>query len=294
MKLNFHHLRAFAEVARTGSFTGAAEYLHLTQPAVSKAVSSLEEILGIALLERTSRQVKLTQAGVSLFSHARSIFALEQAALQDIEERRGLRKGCLHIGASTTIATYWLGRDLAIFLERYPQMDIRVSSGNTETMVHQVLEGWVELALVEGPVDEERLNCELWHNEPLLLVTKPGVEREHLEHCRWILREEGSGTARVVAETLAHLGIVPARQIIVQSNQAAVQMVVAGVGVAIVPAIMAAHHLEQGELTCIPWLQGDLQRPLSKISLKGRPVSPARAAFESFLGETQGQTNRSS
>ncbi|MBW8066686.1 MAG: LysR family transcriptional regulator [Ferrovum sp.] len=289
MKLNFHHLRAFAEVARTGSFTGAAECLYLTQPAISKAVGSLEEVLGIALLERTSRQVKLTEAGVSLFSHARSIFALEQAALQDIEERRGLRKGCLHIGASTTIATYWLGQDLALFLERYPQIDIRVSSGNTETMVHQVLEGLVEVALVEGPVDEERLNCELWDNEPLLLVTKPGVERAHLGQCRWILREEGSGTARVVAEILTHLGIVPARQVVVQSNQAAVQMVVAGVGVAIVPAIMAAHHLERGELACIPWSQGELQRSLSKISLKGRPASPARAAFESFLGETRGQ-----
>ncbi|NDU86019.1 MAG: LysR family transcriptional regulator [Ferrovum sp.] len=290
MNINFHHLRAFTEVARQGSFTLAAEQLHLTQPAVSKAVGNLEDVLGISLLERTSRQVKLTPAGEALFAHARSIFTLEQAALEDLAARRGLRKGRLTIGASTTIAAYWLAQDLTHFLELYPDLEVRVSSGNTQTMAHQVLEGEVEVALVEGPVADERLDCRLWRNEPLVLVAAAHLAGHGLmvEHCRWILREEGSGTGLVVAGYLARKGLTPAHRVVVESNQAAVQMVVAGAGVAMVPAIMAAPYLSRGELQQLPWTGEELLRPLSKITLRGRPPSPARQAFERLLGENLG------
>lgn len=285
MNIHFTALRAFYEVGRCGSFTEAAERLCLTQPAISKGVSGLEASLGIALLERTSRQVSLTEAGQGLWLHARSIFALERAALDEMAQWRGVRRGRLHIGASTTIASYWLAHDLAQFLRSYPDMDIEVSSGNTRSIVQRVSEGEVEMALVEGPVQENHLDCQWWRNEPMRLVRAPfiSVTGNALAEQRWVLREQGSGTARVVEHYLERAGISPRQQVIVESNQAVVELVVAGCGVAIVPEVMALPHLRQGELVELPWPLYPLQRPLSKITLKGRPASPARAAFEKIL-----------
>ena len=287
MNIHFPSLRAFYEVGRCGSFTAAADRLFLTQPAVSKAVSVLEERMGLALLERTSRQVRMTEAGQALWEHARSIFALERAALDEMAERRGLRRGRLVIGASTTIASYWLAQDLARLLARHPGMDIEVSSGNTQSMVARVLDGSVEMALVEGPVGEERLDCHWWRNEPLLLICPPAlaVNPRDLSQTRWVVREQGSGTAQVVETYLTLAGIQPRQRVVVESNQAVVELVVAGSGVAIVPAVMAAAHLERGELQTLPWPLYPLERPLSKITLKGRPASPARHVFEGLLAE---------
>lgn len=285
MNIHFTALRAFYEVGRCGSFTEAADRLCLTQPAISKGVSGLEASLGIALLERTSRQVHLTEAGQGLWLHARSIFALERAALDEMAQRRGVRRGRLHIGASTTIASYWLAHDLAQFLRSYPDMDIEVSSGNTRSIVQRVSEGEVEMALVEGPVQEDHLDCQWWRNEPMRLVAAPfiSVAGNALAEQRWVLREQGSGTARVVEHYLERAGISPRQRVIVESNQAVVELVVAGCGVAIVPEVMALPHLRQGELVELPWPLYPLQRSLSKITLKGRPASPARAAFERIL-----------
>ena len=286
MNINFTALRAFYEVARCNSFTLAADHLCLTQPAVSKAVSGLEDVLGISLFERTSRQVRLTEAGQGLWDHARSIFAMEQAAMDEIVQRRGLRRGKLHIGASTTIASFWLVQELARYLQCYPDIDVHVSAGNTQSMVQRVLDGEVEMALVEGGVIEEpRLDCHWWRNEPLLLVAAPTypVQYHDLNCSRWVMREQGSGTAQVVHDYLERAGIFPQARVVVESNQAVVEMVVAGAGIAIVPLVLARHYQERGELVPLPWPLYPLERPLTKISLRGRQPSPAREAFEALL-----------
>src|SRR5690606_1883109 len=111
MRLNLHLLKVFHTVATEGSFSAAARQLHISQPAVSKAVAELERQLDMALIERTGtrtgRGPMLTEAGAVLNAHARGIFALEHAAVEELQERSGLKRGRLVIGASTTIASYW-------------------------------------------------------------------------------------------------------------------------------------------------------------------------------------------
>ncbi len=285
MNLNFQHLRAFAEVARCGSFTLAAEQLHLTQPAVSKAVRELENHLEMTLLERTSRQVSLTEAGAALFEHARSIFALEQAALEDIKARRGLQRGRLVVGASTTIAAYWLPAYLTRFLALYPGLELSLVSGNTEKIAQEVLDCRVDVALVEGPVDDARLECTPWHNEPLTLVAPMGqpITQEDLRNQCWIVRESGSGTAQATEDFLQQQHIHPRRRVVVGSNTAAVQMALSGAGVCLVPRTMVLAHIARGALQEVALLSGPLTRPLNWVNLRGRPASLARRAFESLL-----------
>jgi DNA-binding transcriptional LysR family regulator len=107
--LNLHLLRVFAAVVEHAGFSRAAEALFVSQSAVSKALRELEHQLELPLIDRSGgRGVRLTEGGQALYRHARGIFALERAALEEVRERVGLRRGGLRIGASTTVAAYWL------------------------------------------------------------------------------------------------------------------------------------------------------------------------------------------
>ncbi len=282
MNINFQYLRAFVEVARCQSFTQAAVALHLTQPAISKAVRELELDLEIRLLERTSRQVRLTEAGLALYDQARSIFALEQVMLEDIKARRGLRRGRLVVGASTTIAAYWLPAYLAQFTQRLPDIEVSLVSGNSLTIQHQVLDYQVDIGLVEGPVTDARLQGQMWRKERLTLIASPTLEVDPtaLENHCWIVRESGSGTGEVVNQFFSEHRFQPKRRIEVGSNMAAIQMVLAGGGLCLIPRIMVHSTIDQGQLREIPLASGALERPLNWVSLKGRPVSLPRQAFE--------------
>src|SRR4051812_5703042 len=108
MPLNLHLLRLFLTVARTGSFSRAAELLHISQPSVSKSVRDFELQVGCALLERGPRGVRVTREGAALARHAESLLASERAAEEELHALRGLQHGSLRIGASTTIATYMI------------------------------------------------------------------------------------------------------------------------------------------------------------------------------------------
>ncbi|NYE26512.1 LysR substrate-binding domain-containing protein [Pigmentiphaga litoralis] len=176
MQLNLHLLRIFHRVALRQSFSRASEDLFISQPAVSKAVRELEHLLELPLIERGaggprgSKGVRLTESGAALFDHARGIFALERAAVEDIDLRIKLRRGTLTLGASTTIASYWLPPTLGRFAESYPLASPRVVVGNTHEVVEQLLDCRVDLALVEGHVDDPRIDVAHWRDDEMVIV----------------------------------------------------------------------------------------------------------------------------
>lgn len=176
MQLNLHLLRIFHRVALRQSFSRASEDLFISQPAVSKAVRELEHLLELPLIERGaggprgSKGVRLTESGAALFDHARGIFALERAAVEDIDLRIKLRRGTLTLGASTTIASYWLPPYLGRFAESYPLASPRVVVGNTHEVVEQLLDCRVDLALVEGHVDDPRIEVAHWRDDEMVVV----------------------------------------------------------------------------------------------------------------------------
>src|ERR1700741_4274846 len=108
MSLNLHLLRLFTTVVRTGSFSRAAAALHISQPSISKGVRDFELQLGCRLLDRTPRGVTPTREGLALLRHADTLFAAERDAEDELRALRSLDSGSLRIGASTTIATYFI------------------------------------------------------------------------------------------------------------------------------------------------------------------------------------------
>lgn len=130
MALNLHLLRIFTVVAEHGNFSRAAGAAHISQPAVTKAIQQLEKQVGLPLLERGARGVRLTEAGTALQEHARAIFAAEQAAEDELRAHRGLTGGVLRIGASLTIANYYLPPFIAMFHALHPSLDLHLASNN--------------------------------------------------------------------------------------------------------------------------------------------------------------------
>lgn len=290
--MNLHLLRVFMAVVDHAGFSRAAQALHVSQPAVSKAVRELEHQLGLPLLERggpaRGRGVRLTEHGQSLHRHARGIFAIERAAMDDIRDRVGLRRGGLRLGASTTVAGYWLPPHVAAFARRHPALDFELQVGNTAGIGHAIAEGRIDLAFVEGVVDEPGVRATPWREEALQVVAPAdsalGARRRpsqaELSRQCWLLREAGSGTRQVAQQLLDARGIAPARSIELGSNEAIARAVAAGAGVALLPAVVVRDLVAMSRVRALRLADGEgLSRPLYRLELADRPRSPALQAF---------------
>ncbi|RQO46274.1 LysR family transcriptional regulator [Variovorax sp. KBW07] len=301
--MNLHLLRLFVAVAETGSFSRAAEGLWISQPAVSKGIRELENQLDLTLIERgastgtgSGKGLRLTEAGASLLTHARGIFAMERAALDDVRARVGVQRGSLTIGASTTVASYWLPPYIAAFCAAYPAVVPRVTVGNTQWVCEQLLECRIDLALVEGRVDEERIEVSEWKADPLTLVVAPDsgsdlprrtVTAEALGHQNWILREPGSGTRQATEALCEAHGISAPPWMEMASNEAIARTVASGVGISMLPRVVVADMLALGTLRELKLAGGGgaaaLSRPLYRLALKNRPLAPAALKMVELL-----------
>ncbi|WP_224096433.1 LysR substrate-binding domain-containing protein [Pseudoxanthomonas sp. X-1] len=295
--LNLHLLRVFAAVVEHAGFSRAAEALFVSQSAVSKALRELEHQLDLPLIDRSGgRGVRLTEGGQALYRHARGIFALERAALEEVRERVGLRRGGLRIGASTTVAAYWLAEAFARHAARHPQLDSALVVGNTGEVADALIDCRIDAGFVEGPPHDERILATHWRQEPLQAVVAAastlGAQRRasarQLAAQRWLVREAGSGTREVAQSLLAARGIVPARTLEIGGNEAIARAVAVGDGVAILPAAVVADLIAVGRLRALALPPGPpLQRPLYRLELANRPRSPALAAFLAAMDQRE-------
>jgi DNA-binding transcriptional LysR family regulator len=288
MSLNLHHLRLFAAVADKGGFTRAAESLNLSQPAISKAIGDFERQLGTSLFDRGSRTLRLTDAGRILHARARELFGVEHAAAQQLRELRGLERGILRVGASTTIATYILPAILARFHAAHPRIRLKTISANTRSIAKLLLEWRVDVALVEGPVHHDRFDLVPWMEDELILIAPPDHPLVHrksvppamLETERFIARERGSGTREVTERALAERGVRLRHLIQVGGGgtEAIKQAVAAGLGLAIVSRAAANDQLALGRIAVVPIDGLTIPRTLTQIKLRDR--APTAAASE--------------
>jgi DNA-binding transcriptional LysR family regulator len=298
--MNLHLLRIFAAVAEHRSFSRAAGALFISQPAVSKAVQQLEHQLDLSLIERgaggprSARGVRLTESGQALFEHARGIFALERAAEEEVRARVGLQRGRLSVGASTTVAGYWLPAYAAEFTRQFPAIQLQIRVGNTQAVGQALIDCEIDLALVEGQVNDPRIVAAHWRDDELQIIAPPHAaparrRRPSLKELNaqvWLVREPGSGTREVTDRLLRTQGIEPERTIEFGSNEGIARAVAAGLGVAMLPVRSVRELLRAGELrTLIPLNSSatSLTRPLLLLQLRERPASALVRAFCELL-----------
>ena len=290
--MNLHHLRLFAAVVEHGGFTKAAESLRLSQPAISKSIKELEAETNLTLLERSSRSVKLTDAGRVLYDRARELFGVERVAERELRELRGLKRGVLRIAASTTIATYFLPPVLGRFHLRHPRVRIRAASANTRAVLRMLLESRADIALVEGPVAHADVDVIPWRDDELVVIAPPDhplvgrtVEVGALAAQPFLVREPGSGTRVVTEQALARHGIRLANTIRVGGTEVMKQAVAAGLGLAIVSRAAAADQLTLGKIAVLDVGGLAIRRTLARLKLRDRATTIAGRELESLLDD---------
>jgi LysR family hydrogen peroxide-inducible transcriptional activator len=186
--MEMHQLRYFVAVARTGSFSRAAEQCFVSQPSLSQQIQKLEKSLGQRLFDRLGRRAALTDAGRLLLERAEGILE----TVDDVQRR--LRDddpqgGSLSVGAIPTIAPYLLPRILPAFLKKYPRVEMTIQEDVTQHLVTSVVAGDLDLALLALPLNDDRVESEALFTEPLFLA----VARNHrLAKRRRITLEECS------------------------------------------------------------------------------------------------------
>ena len=291
--MNLHHLRLFTAVVNQGGFTKAAASLHLSQPAISKSLNELERQLNLTLLERSGRSIRLTDAGQALYARARELFGVEWIAEQELREIRGLKRGVLRIGASTTIATYMLPPYLGRFHLRHPGIRIRATSANTRAVLRMLLESRADIALVEGPVSHPQVEVQPWLDDELVVISHPqhrllsrnDVDVGMLVREQFIVREPGSGTRYVSARALALHGVRLTNTMRVGGTESIKQAVAAGLGLAIVSRAAAADQLALGKIAVLSVNGLVIRRTLAQIKLRGRVPTASARELELLLAQ---------
>jgi DNA-binding transcriptional LysR family regulator len=289
--MNFSQLHAFLAVAEHRSFSRAADKLYLTQPAVSRQVQALEELLGMKLFDRIGRRIILTQAGNILYRHAHIAFQTLEEARETINQLRGLQRGHLRISAASTIGTYMLPQPLGEFKARSPNIEISLAITNKARVLQQVLNHEVELGFVGPPVEPAELEKEEYLLDELVLIVAPTHRLAHEESVGvaelgeevFILREQGSGTREIMEEELARVRLSLRKAMELGSTEAIKQAVAANLGVSIVSKFAITLEILQGRLAVIKLPELNLLRQLFMVYHRGRTLSPAAQEFCSLL-----------
>jgi DNA-binding transcriptional LysR family regulator len=174
--MDIQNLSAFILVAETGSFSEAAEKLHLTQPAVSKRIALLEEQLGAELFDRIGRMVSLTEAGNALLPHAKSVQRELATAERSVRDLSGEVGGQLRLATSHHIGLHRLPPILSHFSRDYPGVHIDIDFMDSEQAYELINQGKAELAVVTLAPEEEKnlLSIPIWH-DPLEFM----IARDH-------------------------------------------------------------------------------------------------------------------
>ncbi len=238
-----HQLRYFCAVARTGSFTRAAQQEHLAQPSLSQQVRKLEDELGSRLFDRLGRTVRLTQFGEAFLPRAEAILRQMADATAEMQEMAGAERGKLVIGSIPTIAPYFLPPYLASFAHKFPGIQVSVVEEVTNELLDRLHKGNIDLALLALPVPAANCLCQELFRERLYLVVPKGhrlasQREDHLkqvENDPFLILKEGhcfrENTLSVCGRTRLHPNVV------FESGQfvTILAMVAAGTGVSLVP-----------------------------------------------------------
>jgi DNA-binding transcriptional LysR family regulator len=280
-------LKVFRVVAELLNYRRAAEELHLTQPAVTSQIRSLEEGLGIALFDRIGRDTSLTPAGVTLLQYVRQIEAIANDAIAALVPFGGQEGAELSIGASHTIAVYLLPKLLVELLHQWPRLRVHVIGGSTNEVLQALTSHQIAIGLIEAPPHRPDLKVEKFGEDELVLIvradhrwrSKESVRAAELVQEPILLREVGSGMRQFVEEYLERNGVLrqQLRTVVdLNSTEGIIAAVEAGLGIGFVPYMSVEKTLALGNVQVVQLENGPIQRQLSIVLLNGPdPRGPA-------------------
>ncbi|WP_019242803.1 MULTISPECIES: LysR family transcriptional regulator [Bacillus] len=234
-------LSVFVKVVELKSFSRAAEDLYMTQPAVSQYIQSLEQVIGMRLLERTNKIISLTRAGEIVYVKGKEILNLYGRMQRLLEDLSNDVNGEISIGASYTYGEYQLPHIIAKMKELYPNITPNITIANTKEILEMVNNYSLDIGIIEGEIRKQReIKIVHFAEDTLNIVAAPDyhlpndtVSIKDLEKEMWIVREHGSGTREATEKLFQKLNINPALKMEFGSTQVIKESVEAGLGIAL-------------------------------------------------------------
>jgi DNA-binding transcriptional LysR family regulator len=293
--MNLNQLRVFFETARHLNFSRAAEHLSISQPAVSAQVKQLEEALSLKLFNKAGKRIFLTEAGKALLEYAQKIFEAEAEAEKTLREMKELRRGALHIGTTKTYARYLMPNYISAFHAKYPEVSIYLNEGSSMEMIHSLFHIKNDLAIVASTTFPKSLQNISFGQEEILLVASPdhplaltgSVTVELLASTPIIMREEGSGTRRVVLDMFRSRNLFPTILYEASNLEFIKTLVTGGEGVSFIVRPAVERELSLGTLREIKITDAQLVMDCNVVYLRGRTLSRAADAFLAVLFENR-------
>ena len=289
-RITFRQLETFAAVARAGSFTRAAEELHLTQPAVSIQIRQIAETVGLPLFDTSGREIALTAAGEELLAASRNLDDVWNRFESAIADLKGLRRGRLRVALVTT-AKYFLPRMLGDFCRKYPDIDIELEIANRERIVERLRANRDDLYVMSYPPED------------LDIATHPFLANEHVviaPTTHWaagrrialaelagepfILRETGSGSRNAIDRHLAAACLRLKVRLSLSSNEAIRDLVASGMGLGVLSRHALADDPARDGLVLLDVDGFPLHHMWNVVHLRAKLLSlPAQAFLEELV-----------
>ncbi|HKA10999.1 MAG TPA: LysR family transcriptional regulator [Candidatus Dormibacteraeota bacterium] len=291
--LTLHQLRTFRAVAEQLSFSAAAHELSISQPSVSYQVKELEAVLGLPLIDRLGKRVRLTEAGEVLYEYARRTLTLLDEVALVMEQMRGIERGTLRVGASATVGIYVIPLALGAYKKVHPNLALSLEIGSREMLQERLKRGVLDLAVLSLPIADPNLESTPFMEDELVLVVPAGhplAERRHLTLRdftgeSFLMREPGSGTRLAVEMAARRAGVSLQVGMELGSNGAIKHAVEAGLGVAVLSSHAIELERKGGGLVVVDIEGFPILRPWSIVHLRRRQLPAAVAQFIEFLRE---------
>ncbi|HAT2867874.1 TPA: LysR family transcriptional regulator [Serratia marcescens] len=285
MNYSLKQLRVFVAIARHGSFSRAGEAIGLTQSAVSHSVKELEAEVGVRLLDRTTREVVLTDAGLRLANRVERLLDELQTTLLDVRSFGVQRSGTVRVATSQTISAHLMPQCIAAGERQYPEIRIMLRDQAQQQVLHSVRNAEVDFGIVVDPVQAVDLECEAVLHEPFLLLCRDdhpfaaqqAVHWSALNGCRLVLQDYASGSRPLIDSALRQQGVEA--QVVQEIGHPATlfPMVAEGIGISIFPAL--ALPLPEGGRLRVRRLVPEINRALMLVRRKNRSLTPAAEAI---------------
>ncbi|MEA4894210.1 MAG: LysR family transcriptional regulator [Oscillospiraceae bacterium] len=283
--MTVRHMRIFIEVYQSQNVTKAAELLHMTQPAVTRAIQEIENYYGVRLFERINRRLSVTETGKMLYQQALHIVG----SFDDLE--KGLYNwdhfGILRVGASITIGNHFLPEFVVRFKEQYPHAHVEMMVLNGEALQTALMENALDIALIEGAVDDPDLRFKVFSRDKLLLITPPShvlmqqdsVYLSDLLHYDLLMREKGSAGRTFLENVFSAKGLSLRPSTISISTQAIIKAVHCGLGISLLPQKLVEEDIKRGNVCARDIADANLERENNIVWHRNKYLSPMIKSF---------------
>lgn len=285
MNYTLRQLRVFVAVAQQRSFSQAGQMIGLSQSAVSHSVKELESEMGIRLLDRTTREVMLTEAGVQLASRLERLLEELNTTLLDVRSYGQQRSGTVRIAASQTISAHLMPQCLAASQLHFPEIKIMLRDRPQQWVLQSIRNAEVDFGIVIGPLQVDDLEGEAILEEPFLLLCRQDDPLAAEKEISWqmlnrrllVLQDYSSGSRVLIDEALRQQQVKV--EIVQEIGHPATlyPMVEAGIGISILPAL--ALPLPQGRPLLVRRITPEINRSIMLVRRKNRSLSPAAEAI---------------